>query len=105
MEQAFTHLLELCADPDSLSAEHRRKEIRTFVTQMRKRAKPSMRSRIDVDEIWLRSLDRASAALEAFDRKLPTDVTPRCPFSFDDLCDTDFDPLVDLRLSILSDRR
>lgn len=97
MEQAFAPLLELCADPDSLSAEHWRNEIGTFLKQACKRAKLPMRSRIDMDEVWRRSLDRASAALGAFDRKLPPDVSPRCPFSFDDICDPIFDPLADLR--------
>lgn len=102
MEQVFAHLLKLCADPDSLSAEHWRNEIRASLGQMRRRARPSMASRIDMDDVWARSIERASAALEAFDRKLPTDVTSVCPFSFEEISDPDLDPLADLRVLLTS---
>ena len=98
LENALAHALKVVGDPNSLSTEQWKKEIARFLRQQaRKKIKPAMRSRIDIEEIWQNACEQASDTLEAFDRTLP-DVPQRCPFSFDDLLDADFDPLRDRRL-------
>lgn len=97
LENAFAHILKIVGDPNSLSAEHWKKEIQTFWKQAHENAERSMRSRIDMDKIWQRACKQASNALEAFDRTLP-EVPRSCPYSFDDVLDQDFDPLLHLRI-------
>jgi len=97
LENALAHALKVVGDPNSLSTERWKKEIVNFLRQARKKIKPAMRSRIDIEEIWQDACEQASDTLEAFDRTLP-DVPQRCPFSFDDLLDADFDPLRHLPL-------
>ena len=103
LENALAHALKVVGDPNSLSTERWKKEIVNFLRQARKKIKPAMRSRIDIEEIWQDACEQASDTLEAFDRTLP-DVPQRCPFSFDDLLDADFDPLRDLRLLLTVNR-
>jgi len=100
LENVFVHILKLLGDPESLSSAHWQNEVRDFMEQVRSKAKPSMRQRIDLEKIWQRARRKAARNLEAFDRRLP-DVSPHCPYSFDDLRDGAFDPLVDLRILLV----
>ena len=81
---ALAHALKIAADPNSLSAEHWKKEVANFSEQARMEMRPSMRARIDIDEIWRRACKQASIALQGSNRLLP-DVSQRCPYSFDEL--------------------
>jgi hypothetical protein len=92
VENALTHLIKILADPTSLSVVHWRREARSFLFQARAKAKRSMRSRIDMDDIWRKSVSGAANALEAYDRALPLGLADRSPFSFDELLGEDLDP-------------
>lgn len=98
--EAFAHVLKLAADPESLSAEHWKKEVQDFWAQAQETAKPAMRSRVDMQKVWRRACKLASGSLEAFDRTLP-EVPQSCPYSFDDVLDRDFDPIVDVPSQII----
>jgi Domain of unknown function DUF29 len=93
--EVFAHIIKIAADPESLSAEHWKNEVQNFWAQAQEMAKPAMRSRINMEKIWPRACKLASGSLEAFDRTLPA-VPQSCPYSFDDLLDRDFDPLLSL---------
>jgi hypothetical protein len=97
LENAFAHALKIVADPESLSSEQWKKEVRLFLAQARAKISPAMRSRIDMDEIWRNACRQASNALEAFDRRMP-ETPQQCPYSFDDIVDSTFDLLVKLQI-------
>lgn len=97
LENAFAHQLKIVADPESLSAEHWKSEVATFLDQARSKIRPAMRSRIDMDTIWRNACRQASRALDAFDRAMPQ-VPQRCPCSFDDILTGRFDTLLYLGL-------
>jgi len=101
LEDVFVHILKLLGDPESLSSERWRNEVRDFMEQVRRKAKPSMRQRIGLETIWQRARRKAARDLEAFDRRLPEVVT-RCPYSFDEISDGAFDPLTDLRILLVA---
>jgi Domain of unknown function DUF29 len=90
--EVFAHVLKIAADPESLSAEHWKTEVRNFWAQAQEMARPAMRSRVDMEKIWRRGCKRASDSMEAFDRT-PANVPQSCPYAFDDVLDRDFDPL------------
>jgi hypothetical protein len=97
LENALVHLIKIVADPTSLSVVHWRREVRSFLLQARARAKRSMRPRIEMDDIWRKSVSGASNALEAYDHAIPLGLEDRSPFSFDDILyqDLDRDDLVE----------
>ncbi|HKH35064.1 MAG TPA: DUF29 domain-containing protein [Beijerinckiaceae bacterium] len=69
LENAFAHAIKIAADPESLSAEHWKREITVFLDQARAKMRPAMRSRIDMDKIWQNACKQASNVLEVFDRR------------------------------------
>ena len=60
LENALAHALKVVGDPNSLSTERWKKEIVNFLRQARKKIKPAMRSRIDIEEIWQDACEQAS---------------------------------------------
>jgi hypothetical protein len=103
LENAFAHALKIATDPDSLSAEHWKREVKVFLDQARAKMRPAMRRRIDMDKIWQDACRQASNALEAFDRTLP-DVPKRCPCSFDEVIEGALESYVYLRLLVLPEQ-
>jgi hypothetical protein len=96
LQNALAHALKIVADPESLSAEHWHEEVRLFLHQARAKIRPAMRSRIDMEEIWIEAREEAKSTLEAFDRSFPG-LPDRNPFSFDDVRDSAFDPVSSLK--------
>jgi hypothetical protein len=101
LEKAFAHALKIVADPDSLSAEHWKKELTTFLDQARVKMKPSMQSRVDMDKIWQNACKQASNTLEAFDQTMP-EVSQSCPWSFDEVMNGAVDSYMYLGLLVTS---
>ena len=90
LENAFAHAMKVLQDPESLSAKHWRKEVRSFLRQARKKLKPTMIRRLDLDGVWTDARAQAANALEAFD--LSADGIPvHCPFTLAEIADPDFD--------------
>ncbi len=84
LEQALAHLLKLHALPESQAAPHWRDEIRAFLHDVQRRFTPSMRQRIDLDDLYDKAGGRARAAAE------DVGITPRplpdaCPFALNEL--------------------
>jgi hypothetical protein len=83
LQQAMVHLLKLQAWPDSPSAAHWRDEAGTFLDDAARRFTPSMRQRMELDELYAKALRRARTALA--DRDAPLALPPTCPFTLDAL--------------------
>ena len=59
LEQALTHLLKLSTAPDGPDARHWRGEVRAFLNDAQRRFTPSMRQRLDLDDLYAKALRRA----------------------------------------------
>ncbi len=89
IQQAISHLLRLHAWPDSRASEHCRDEVGTFLDDVGRRLAPSMRQRMDLNELFGRALRRARSARD--DSGSPRPLRDTCPYTLDDLLDRDFD--------------
>ncbi len=76
--QAMVHLLKLHARPGDQAAGHWREEAGTFLDDAEQRFSPSMRQRIDLDELYAKAVRRAQAAVDKAGH-LPFPKT--CPFT------------------------
>ena len=63
VRQILIHLIKAVSAPDSDSMRHWRTEAATFQDDLLDRISPSMLSRIDIDAIWTRAVNRAEAEL------------------------------------------
>jgi len=80
--RALIHRLKADAWPDSRDVPHWQAEERTFREQARRRFVPSMRQRLDLEDIY----EGALRGLPATSDGLPPLPVPRtCPFTLDDL--------------------
>ena len=52
LQNILAHLMELAVEPSAEAARHWRVEIVAFHGEVRRRYAPSMRQRIDIDELW-----------------------------------------------------
>jgi hypothetical protein len=91
------HLMKLIAEPDSPAGAHWRGEIVGFHSEMMSRYAPSMRQRIDLDELWGSAREQALLAYEGAPQQLIADLPSRCPFESDDLISGRIDPLALLK--------
>jgi hypothetical protein len=80
--QAMVHLLKLHAAPGDQAAGHWREEAGTFLDDAEQRFSPSMRQRVDLDELYAKALRRAQAAT---DGSAPQPFPDACPFTLDAL--------------------
>lgn len=81
--QAMTHLLKLHAWPASRSAAHWRSEAGIFMDDANQRFTPSMRQRIELDELYAKALRRAGDATDDIGAMRP--LPELCPFTLDEL--------------------
>ncbi len=81
----FLHLMKLVAESDSPAASHWRGEIIGFHSEMMTRYAPSMRQRIDLDDLWRSAREQLLLAYEGPQQRLIADLASRCPFELDDL--------------------
>lgn len=81
----FLHLIKLVVEAGAQAAPHWRSEIVGFHTDMIGRYAPSMRQRIDLDEIWRSAREQSMLAYEGAQQQIVAELSMRCPFSLDDL--------------------
>jgi hypothetical protein len=88
----MVHLLKLQAWPDDTASDHWHAEIVAFQSNLRRRFTPSMRQRINVDELWSDALKQ----LRAGDRRqtVPRPWPNANPLSLDQLLTGEADDLV-----------
>jgi Domain of unknown function DUF29 len=78
LQLMFVHLLRIKGWPDSESVSHWRAEIVGFQANMRRRFAPSMRQRIELDEIYAVALRQMT--LTKYDGVGPQPLPAICPF-------------------------
>jgi len=81
--QAMIHLLKLHAWPGSQSATHWRGEAGIFLDDAAQRFTPSMRQRVELDDLYARALRRAREVTD--DAGIPCPLPEACPFALDEL--------------------
>ncbi len=86
LRQALVHLLKLHAWPGSVAAEHWRDEAGRFLADAEDQFTPSMRQRIDLDELHDKALHLARMAADA--SGTPRPLPAACPFGLDELLAT-----------------
>jgi hypothetical protein len=91
IQNILVRLIKLAIDPDSQSADHWRDEIFSFHSDMRRRYVPSMRQRVDMNDLWRLARKHAGLTLRSRDRfaTLPLHT----PFELDDILDKDMDSI------------
>jgi hypothetical protein len=92
LRQALVHLLKLHAWPGSQAAAHWRAETIGILADAGQCFSPSMRRRIDLDELYRKALKQARSATD--DTGEPRPLPEACPFLLDDLLDPNADPQV-----------
>jgi hypothetical protein len=81
----FLHLMKLFAEADSEASRHWRSEIVAFHSEMLDRYAPSMRQRIDMDEIWNSARRQLMVAYEGSQERLLATLPADSPFALEDL--------------------
>jgi hypothetical protein len=81
----FVHFIKLVAEVNSHSAGHWRGEISAFQFQMKRRYAPSMRQRIDFDDIWRSAREQLLLAYDGEQHQCVVDLSSRSPFELDEL--------------------
>ncbi len=84
LEQAMRHLIKLHCEPNSGSVQHWRAETRVFLSDARRRYAPSMKQRLDLEELYASAVRLNATIAQDFGRALPG-LPPTCPFSANDL--------------------
>ena len=79
---AFLHDLKVAAWPLSRDVPHWKGEARLFRRQARRKFTPSMRSKINVAELYS---DALAGLPETMDGQAPLPVDPTCPVTLDEL--------------------
>ena len=77
----LVHLIKKLSAPDSPAAPHWRSEILAFQIAMRRIYTPSMRQRIDWNELWTSARDTARAMLTPYGETLIRGLPDQNPFS------------------------
>ncbi|WP_035694013.1 DUF29 domain-containing protein [Azospirillum halopraeferens] len=94
----MVHLLKLASVPGALSANHWRREIRSWQRQVLLKYRPAMRQHVDLERLWRLAVRDARADLaDEGDALLP--VADSCPLMLNELLDEGFD--VDRLIAVL----
>jgi len=83
LRQALVHLLKLHAWPGSRAAAHWRDEVAGFLDDARDRFAPSMRQRLDLDDLYADASGRVRAGTDDAGEARP--LPEACPFTLDEL--------------------
>ncbi len=89
LRQAMLHLLKLHAWPYSSAASHWRDEVGVFLVDAEDRFTPSMRQRIDLDDLYAKALRLVRQMTDTSGEAQPLPET--CPFTLDELLSTQLD--------------
>jgi hypothetical protein len=81
----LVHLMKLVVEADSDSSRHWRSEIVAFHSEMVERYAPSMRQRIDMDEIWRSARDQSLLAYDGAQRQMVADLPEHSILALDDV--------------------
>ena len=80
------HLIKLFIEPEAEAARHWRSEIVGFHREVRRRYSPSMRQRVDLDDLWRSEREQALVAYDGTPQQQPASELPvNPPFALEDL--------------------
>jgi hypothetical protein len=85
LQLVMGHLIKLFVTPEAPPTRHWRREIFNFSSQARRRYSPSMRQRIDVDELWRLAKKEMALDSEGEEERLIASLPAKAPFSLDEL--------------------
>jgi hypothetical protein len=85
IQLVFAHLIKLFVEPDADPVRHWRGEIFTFHSEIRRRYAPSMRQRIDLDELWRLAREQSMLIYEGAQQQLVSGLPNESPLTLDDL--------------------
>jgi hypothetical protein len=91
IRQILIHIIKGVSAPDSDSMRHWRAEATTFHDDLLDRISPSMLTRIDLDAIWTRAVNRAETDLSDYGRPIEPHLPARCPITITAIVDREFD--------------
>jgi len=91
LQLVLAHLIELFAAPEIASTRHWRSEVFNFGAQARRRYAPSMRQRIDVDELWRLAQKQMLLEAEGEQEQLIANLPAKSPYSLDELLSEQID--------------
>ncbi len=100
--QFLIHVAKALSAPQSPSLPHWGVEASGFHDDALDRFTPSMRQKVDLDELWKRALKQAKRALAVHGDELAVDLTGTCPLTLDELIEPDMD--LDRAVAIASAR-
>jgi Domain of unknown function DUF29 len=91
IRNALTHILNGYCDPDSLSRTAWSVETGGFLDEARADYRPSMREKIDVNDLWRKAFRSASRELLTYKRRVPPGISQDCPFTLDEILAESFE--------------
>ena len=106
IRQVLLHLIKLAVEVDATAVRHWRGEIVAFHNEIRHRYAPSMRQRIDFDELWQSAREQQHLSYEGDQQRTLLRLPEGCPLGLDSVLAEriDSDALVaDLRRAAVSD--
>src|SRR5438552_12391418 len=91
VRQILIHIIKGVSAPNSDSMRHWRTEVTTFHDDLLDRISPSMLTRIDLDAIWTRAVNRAETDLSDHGCSIAPHLPTRCPITITAIVDRGFD--------------
>jgi hypothetical protein len=91
LQNILVHLIKLSSEPESSAVRHWRAEVAGFHAELLRRYAPSMRQRLDLDQIWRIARKLVLLSLPE-DGELTSPLPERSPVSLDSLLVEDVDP-------------
>jgi Domain of unknown function DUF29 len=85
IRNALAHILKGFCDPGSLSRDAWSIETGNFLDQARDDYRPSMREKIDLDDLWRKAFRSASRELLTYKRRVPPGIPENCPFKLEEI--------------------
>lgn len=89
LTNVFSHLIKTVSAPASPSNSHWQAEGIVFARDMQRRYSRSMRRKVNVQYAWITAREAARVSLEAHGQRLLSGLPEQCPFSVDELFETD----------------
>jgi hypothetical protein len=90
LRNVLVHILKGYCDSTSLSMNQWANETDNWLFDIREEFTPSMRQKINVDELWKQAATRAARELTLYRVAMPPGIPARCPFSLDQILQEDF---------------
>lgn len=91
LRRILIHVIKAISSPDSTSMLHWRSEVVGFHGDLLDRITPSMRTRLDLSNLWQQAVRQAEANLAVHGRSVAPSLPRQCPLPLEDILDPAFD--------------